>query len=41
MTIAVAMAMDHQGSIYTIRKGDNEDPAERMEIITGRFPVKK
>jgi serine/threonine protein kinase len=36
-----ALSMDHGGSMYTIRKGDNEEPAAHMEIITGRFPVTK
>ena len=31
------MAMAHQGMMYTIRKGDNEEPVSHMEIITGRF----
>ena len=35
------MAMAHQGMMYTIRKGDNEEPVSHMEIITGRFLLRR
>ena len=30
-------ALDRQGRIYSIRKGVNELPANRVEVISGRF----
>lgn len=34
---AVSVALDLNGQIFSIRKGSNEAPAQRVEVITGRF----
>ena len=34
---AAGFTLDLNGQIFTIRKGENEAPAQRVEVITGRF----
>lgn len=34
---AAAMTLDLNGQLFTVRKGENEAPAQRVEVITGRF----
>ena len=34
---AAVITLDFKGQLFTVRKGENEAPAQRVEVITGRF----